>query len=71
VIVAPSHPKRKPTNGRIKMSERMLEELREYKAMLERLIQIEGFLDNCEWEHFTVEDARKCVNHIRNGGGWL
>jgi len=49
----------------------MLEEMREYHDLLKRIEQIEGFLDNCEWKHFTVEDARKCVNHIRSGGGWL
>jgi len=45
--------------------------LREYDALLKRITQIEGFLDNCTWETFTVEDARKCVSHIRSGEGWL
>lgn len=53
------------------MSERMLEELREYHKMLERLEEIQGFLDNCEFKKFTVEDARKCIKHIKDGSGWL
>lgn len=43
----------------------------EYEDYQKRIKDIEGFLYNCEWKQFTVNDAIKCLEHIKNGGGWL
>jgi len=45
--------------------------MKNYEDMLKRITQIEVFLENCEWKQFTTDDALKCVNHIKKGGGWL
>ena len=43
----------------------------EYEGINKRINEIQGFLDNCEWKQFSIQDAKKCVDHIQKGGGWL
>lgn len=47
------------------------EKLQEYYKMLKRIEEVEGFLDNCEWKHFTIQNARNCVQHIKDGTGYI